>query len=111
MSMTTTHNFCEFIDVGLDKYECIRCGTIVESYDGGPPALLCAFTYESSPNHPDACSEQQFVNRLNICSVCDHFVNNTCDLCGCRISSNIEFKNKILWKNESCPINKWGPEI
>lgn len=55
------------------------------------------------------CSRSQIDDRLQICSTCEHYRDNSCLLCGCVIVRENNFNNKLAHKSASCPINKWGP--
>jgi hypothetical protein len=57
----------------------------------------------------DSCNDQQIKERLDICNGCNHYSNNACELCGCRIVRENNYMNKLAHKSASCPINKWGP--
>lgn len=54
------------------------------------------------------CSQQEIDNRLSICQSCEFYKNNTCLKCGCALSRERNFMNKLYWKDKSCPIGKWG---
>lgn len=61
--------------------------------------------YSGSPK-----STQYEINkRLKICLDCAEFDNkhNECKICGCSISSEIKFMNKLAWADQKCPLNKW----
>lgn len=51
-------------------------------------------------------SEEQAIERMNICKQCEFFVQNSqrCRKCGCFLQA------KVLFRSQSCPIGKWGPE-
>lgn len=55
------------------------------------------------------CSEDQIKDRMNICKTCEHFQNNSCNLCGCTITRDKNYHNKLANKQASCPAQKWGP--
>lgn len=123
---------CEFVQIAYNTARCIRCGNTIQILDGmeGFPAFPCrseiseAFknssvdtsiikkhtsnrdvsTYDANL---EQCSEQQIQERYNICRTCEYFDNNTCSQCGCVLSRDKVFFNKLLWKNESCPEQKW----
>lgn len=45
-----------------------------------------------------------------ICVPCEHFKEDSCGLCGCRLKRDVaNATNKIAMATEECPINKWGP--
>jgi uncharacterized paraquat-inducible protein A len=55
------------------------------------------------------CSKQQIMFRYGICSVCEFFDDkqSQCLQCGCNIKTKKIFLNKLAWKDQKCPINKW----
>lgn len=60
------------------------------------------------------CGQEQINDRLNICKTCPYFVSKGEDRgicshiqCGCNISQEQQYMNKLAWKDEQCPINKW----
>jgi hypothetical protein len=55
------------------------------------------------------CSQYQIDSRLEICNGCEFYQNNTCLKCGCSLSRDKTFMNKLYWTDQSCPIGKWGP--
>lgn len=55
------------------------------------------------------CSEEQIQQRMNICKSCEHFKDNSCLLCGCVVTRNKSYQNKLANKQASCPDNRWGP--
>lgn len=58
---------------------------------------------------PDTCTDEQVNARLAICTTCEHYKDNMCELCGCKIVRENNYMNKLSHKSASCPINKWGP--
>jgi hypothetical protein len=55
------------------------------------------------------CTQQQIDERLSICKSCEFYENETCLKCGCSLSREKNFMNKLYWADKSCPIGKWGP--
>jgi hypothetical protein len=55
------------------------------------------------------CSQEQIDQRMEICKGCEFYKNNTCLKCGCALSRERNYMNKLLWADQSCPVNKWGP--
>lgn len=55
------------------------------------------------------CTQEEIDSRLSICQTCEFYKNNTCLKCGCSLSRERNFMNKLYWKDKSCPIGKWGP--
>lgn len=55
-------------------------------------------------------SSQKLINeRLSICQKCDVFdsIGSKCLVCGCNITNQKIFMNKLAWKDQKCPKNKW----
>lgn len=55
-------------------------------------------------------SSQKLINsRYAICIACDMYnkEDKICSHCGCNISSKKIFLNKLAWKDQKCPIDKW----
>lgn len=55
-------------------------------------------------------SSQKLINhRYNICNSCDKFdrKNTQCMICGCNINKERILLNKLAWKDQKCPIDKW----
>jgi len=48
-------------------------------------------------------------HRYDICFNCDKFdiPNSQCLVCGCNINQKKMFLNKLAWKDQKCPENKW----
>jgi hypothetical protein len=43
-----------------------------------------------------------------ICRECEHFIDQHCALCGCRVDATASaWRNKIRMATEKCPIGKW----
>jgi hypothetical protein len=57
------------------------------------------------------CSEDEIAERLAICNSCEYFKENSCLLCGCTVIREANYKNKLAYKNQKCPADKWGPII
>ena len=68
------------------------------------------------------CSDEEMDSRLKICKgskdegipPCPFWTptkdgNGSCRSCGCPVSRDHVYRNKIAWKSESCPEGKWGP--
>ncbi len=53
---------------------------------------------------------QSQINHIyyNHCKPCEHFNDDTCELCGCNVNTNtFGALNKIAMATEECPIKKW----
>jgi hypothetical protein len=98
------NNFCDFVSLNDGDFYCTKCGRIVYSYDQDFPLLPCPKQNQQDPN---CCSDEEISNRYNVCTNCDKFKENVCLECGCFISRAAHFTNKLYWKNNSCPLNKW----
>lgn len=64
---------------------------------------------EDEDNPDNMCSNEEVSARLDICNKCEHYQDNACLLCGCKIVRDLNYQNKLAHRNASCPINKWGP--
>jgi len=65
---------------------------------------------QTPPNqNKKQCSQEQIDERMEICKGCEFYQNNTCLKCGCALSRERNYMNKLLWADQSCPVNKWGP--
>jgi len=53
------------------------------------------------------CSQEQIDERLAICNDCEYYENHQCLQCGCAISRDRVFGNKLAFKDKECPIGKW----
>ena len=53
------------------------------------------------------CTQEEIDARMEICKGCEFFQNNTCMKCGCALSRERNYMNKLLWADQSCPIKKW----
>lgn len=122
---------CEFVFTDNFKAKCIRCGNSIEILDGMTdlPAFPCRSSISNvfkngSVSTPlvknlvsnettddqkarEQCSDEQIQQRYEICKNCIYFSNNTCQECGCVLSRDRIFLNKLAWKDESCPKSKW----
>jgi len=119
---------------GKRIYQCDKCGydTELESLERmckpiiqpqyGEPSLIkkignfsFAFGKHFYKGMPTV-NKEQLDERLKICKECPLFkqkeamIGGTCthESCGCTITDEIVFLNKIAWKDQSCPIGKWG---
>lgn len=110
--------------------KCSHCGMVVESKDTHKPHICGSKinTLSKDPkskfkltnrevikapqqiiNSKNQCSQQQIDSRLSVCKSCEFYQNNTCLKCGCSLSRDRVFMNKLYWPDQSCPIGKWGP--
>jgi hypothetical protein len=56
----------------------------------------------------DLCSKDQIDERMAICNKCEHYKDNACLLCGCRVVREHNYNNKLANKKASCPDGRWG---
>lgn len=136
--MRTMNNlFCEFTPMSNNKLlVCKDCGTVIQLRDKNKK-FMCKSKIEelsaqknsgvkfvrtesvpypsgyssqtNNTNEQKQCSQKQIDNRLEVCRDCDFYQNNTCLKCGCSLSRDRVFMNKLYWADQSCPIGKWGP--
>jgi hypothetical protein len=55
-------------------------------------------------------SSQELIDeRYSICKGCEYFdiKNHQCLVCGCNINTQKIFMNKLAWKDQKCPQDKW----
>lgn len=55
-------------------------------------------------------SSMDLINyRFAICQECQEYDNKEkqCSLCGCNVNQKRIFLNKLAWKDQKCPLNKW----
>lgn len=123
--------FCNFISIGPDEYICPDCNNRVVS-PNGPPMFPCSrilvretnndigfitklknfatSTMNHIGNGLPLCSDEQIINRHNICMSCEYFKDNTCTQCGCPLFRTKKFVSKLAWADEECPVGKWHKE-
>jgi hypothetical protein len=121
MIINNNELFCSFIQIEDYVYECMKCGVrlVIQDNSDQPPLLPCSApisNYSASGiksfmgdyvNSEELCSEEEIDKRHNICSGCEFFTNNSCMKCGCSLSRDRIYMNKLAMKDQSCPINKW----
>ena len=112
--------FCNFVKIG-DRFECSKCGitvTVADEYDDIPiwpcnNPLLSENVGNSVSNFALLSSEGELASseiinqRHSICSNCEHFINHSCEKCGCSITRNRDYMNKLASTENGCPIGKW----
>ena len=107
-------NLCNFSEIDTDVYQCSKCGIVIDSVDGSP-VFVCSHIEPQSIQVTDIekelfCTASQIEHRYSICKLCEYFIDNTCLQCGCKVIRNAEFKNKLFFKQQSCPAGKWKQE-
>lgn len=123
----TSSNFCNFNLIEENYYQCITCGTIIQTEDGDEPPqqFLCKMArpgdigwiekiknfslslIEHSKNNFELLDETQIEKRFDICQKCEFFQNNTCSQCGCPLLRHRNYISKLSWASSKCPIDKW----
>lgn len=54
-------------------------------------------------------SQDKINYRYNICLQCESYdaISSQCLECGCNISNQKIFMNKLAWHDQKCPLEKW----
>ena len=52
-------------------------------------------------------TQAEIDERLAICQLCPHFVDNHCRVCGCPCVETNQLINKLALATEACPLGKW----
>lgn len=119
--------YCNFKPTGKTfnnkkVYKCSECGLEL-GLDNPNTKVLCFYQdiqlkqtlmkeAEQEPQQQEAenlCSKEEIDSRLAICNTCEHYKNEACMLCGCRIVREKNYLNKLANKDASCPDGRWGP--
>ena len=128
MNMIINTMFCDLTTTDKDKYICKNCHTTIKIVDqhSEPPLILCKqFLFqndtvnteniknfvqstEDTRNGYELCSDNQIIQRHNICMGCEFYHNQMCSKCGCSVTNLKTYANKLASKNSECPIGKWG---
>lgn len=63
-------------------------------------------------NKGERCTQEEINQRMDICRECPFYVktDNTkgrCSKCGCPVSQEKIYLNKLHWKSQKCPVDKW----
>lgn len=102
------HHFCNFIQLSEEEYQCAKCGIVIISQDGDVPIFPCMIF---EPNiSENLCTLEQIEQRYSVCNSCEFFQNNTCIKCDCVITRNLNYRNKLFYKDQECPELKWTKE-
>ena len=132
MNTNLNDNFCDFISVDKINYECKNCGMQISlEYSGDEaPIILCQKSLSrsgvdkptfikkimnfanSTVSHIKSgmptCTNEQIIQRHDICLGCEFFSDDTCTKCGCPLIRNKQFVSKLAWADQECPVGKWG---
>lgn len=124
---------CEFITQDNIHFECKNCGLKVTATEPqqDPPIFVCQRPIRRHENQDEPsfaqkiqnfakstakhiaagmpmCTEEQIIERHNICLQCEYFKDDTCSKCGCPLIRNKQFVSKLAWADQECPVGKWG---
>jgi len=131
MNTTSTNPFCEFTTIDNINFECKNCGLKISTMEGIPPFLPCRKLLSRTENQSEPsfaekimnfanatighikegmpqCTQEQIIERHNICVGCEFFKDDTCSKCGCPLIRNKQFVSKLAWADQECPVGKWG---
>lgn len=55
-------------------------------------------------------TRSEILDRYSICIECTEFnrTKSECNICGCAISKDSKFLNKLAWADQECPLGKWS---
>jgi hypothetical protein len=107
--------FCNFIKID-NIYECSKCGNRISFTDyDDPPMFPCRSPLlKNSSEVPSnihsmipSSSLELIEKRYSSCLSCEFLQNNTCTKCGCNITRDRNYMNKLANESETCPIAKW----
>lgn len=128
MSMIAKSNYCDFIEIDINTFQCVKCDLVVTTQDGDPPIFICPITNNNIPtetrtiekivgflgsvkehiaNGLELSTDEEILQRFRICNSCEFYQNNKCKLCGCPIFARKSMIGKLSWKSSTCPIKKW----
>lgn len=123
---------CEFKTEDWLNFECINCGMRIraEEPQNDMPIFVCSKPLHREENDAPSfakklqnfakataqhvaagmpmCSEEEIIQRHNICLGCEFFKEDTCTKCGCPLIRTKQFVSKLAWADQECPVGKWG---
>jgi len=108
MIVMTHPSLCDFINLYNNQYQCSKCGIRIKSEDGHPPIFPCMIYKPVGADN--LCADHQVEKRYSVCNTCEFFNNNTCTKCDCIITRNLNYMNKLFFKDQECPELKWTKE-
>lgn len=124
--------FCNFTTIDNLNFECANCGRILrsETPQTESPRFICSrplkriegqevsfaqklknfakATADHVANGMPMCTEEEIIQRHNICLGCGFFKDDTCSKCGCPLIRTKQFVSKLSWADQECPVGKWG---
>lgn len=99
---------CNFINLYGNEYQCSNCGLKIRTQDGYAPVFPCIV--HKPDDEDNLCNDDQVEKRYSICKNCEFFNKNTCTKCDCVITRNLNYMNKLFFKDQECPELKWTKE-
>jgi hypothetical protein len=119
---------CNFKQINEKLWKCENCGyefrknvkracsvpQNTHPQNVGPSFLQKAINFSSAVVHDVAtgmqrCTEEEMDERIEICKTCPFYnhEDSSCNKCGCPLSREKIYRNKLYWKSSGCPIGKW----
>ena len=83
--------------VGMDNY---RKEAASKKLDRPPQ-------YKDDSTYNQLAKQETIDTRMKICESCEFYQNNVCLKCGCALSREHNFKNKLFHDDAKCPVGKW----
>lgn len=118
---------CHFVKTGNLTAKCTVCGREIRAHDPAKVYAVCSGEPRKFPpllkqvrNYARAVTEhvssgmetrtdEAVIQLLQICEVCENYLDGRCMICGCRLSSGSSaFTNKLRMKSQKCPQGKWS---
>lgn len=60
-----------------------------------------------SSGYKEEAKKETIEKRMKICETCEFYKDNLCLKCGCALSREHNYKNKLFHEDAKCPIDKW----
>lgn len=117
---------CHFVKTGNLTAKCTVCGREIRAHDPAkvyavcsghpkkfPPLLKQARNYaravtEHVASGMETRTDEEVINLLQICELCEDYQDGRCRVCGCRVSAEKNaFANKLRMKSQKCPRGLW----
>ena len=107
---------CEF-ELKDNIWKCKNCGYTFKrnvNRECGPTLVQKSTNFTKAVtkhilNSGKYASEEEIARRFTICQNCPLFNGKICvhEKCGCNVSQEKKFLNKLSWASEQCPLDKW----
>lgn len=109
---------CKFRQITENLYECETCGFRYKNgnvhRNCGPSTAKRIVNFSKAIVHHSIegaprCMQEEIDERMLICRDCPLFNGKICthNSCGCNVSNENKFLNKLAWKDQKCPLSKW----